>query len=289
MVKMAKMAINARKNFAARQGRVPEGGAEERTVPTGAGDTRVLLYRPAGGPAEALPIFVSMHGGGFVMGSAEDDDKWCRRIADGAGCLVVNVDYRLSPEHKFPVALEECYDVVRWVRGDAAALGADPARIAVGGFSAGGNLAAALCLLAKERGEFSLVFQVLNYPPLDLTIDPYKDPPTADKLLTPKTRDFFTACYYNTPADIYKPLVSPLLAGDLGGLPAALVISAEYDPLRPEQGRYAARLEAAGVDTAYRVFAGCYHAFTHFGAPAAAEEAGRLMVDKLRGAFAKSK
>ncbi len=287
MVKMAKMAINARKNFAARQARALEGGAEERMVRTGTGDTRVLLYRPAGGAAGLLPIFISMHGGGFVMGSAEDDDKWCRRIANEAKCMVVNVDYRLAPENKFPVALEECYDVVRWAHGNAAALGADPARIAVGGHSAGGNLAAAICLLARERGEFSLVCQVLDYPPLDLTIDPYKDPPTLDKLLTPKTREFFTACYYNTPADTLDPHVSPLLADDLRGLPPALVISAEHDPLCPEQGRYAERLKAAGVDVTYRAFAGCYHAFTHFGPPAAADEAWRLIADKLREAFEK--
>jgi acetyl esterase len=287
IVKIAQMAINARRSFAARQVRALEGGAEERTVRTGAGDTRVLLYRPAGAAEGALPVFVSMHGGGFVMGSAADDDGWCRRIADAAGCLVVSVDYRLAPEHKFPVALEECYDVVRWAHESAAAIGADPARIAVGGHSAGGNLAAAICLLAKMRGEFPVVYQVLDYPPLDLTIDPYEDAATADKLMTPRTREFFTACYYNTPEDRFDPRFSPLLAGNLAGLPAALIISAEHDPLRAEQERYAARLKAAGVEVTYRMFAGCMHAFTHFGPPSAAEEAWRLIEDKLREAFAK--
>ncbi len=287
MVKIAAAAIAARSGCAA--GRLRSalaGGAEERIVRTGAGDTRVLLYRPAGQARRPWPVFVSLHGGGFVMGSADDDDVWCRRIADAAGCAVVSVDYRLAPEHKFPVALEECYDVVKWVCAEAAGLGVDPGRMAVGGHSAGGNLAAGLCLLAKERREFSVVYQVLDYPPLDLTVDPYATV-TGDKLLTPATREFFTACYVRTPEDTRSPLLSPLLAADLSGLPAALVITAEHDPIRGDGERYAARLEAAGVEVTYRMFAGCMHAFTHFGPEEAALEAWDLIEDKLRAAFAK--
>jgi acetyl esterase len=290
MVKIAKAAIAARKGAAdggaARTHDALGGGAAELTVRTGAGDTRVLLYRPAGQARGPLPVFVSLHGGGFVMGSADDDDVWCRRIADAVGCAVVSVDYRLAPEHKFPVALEECYDVVRWVCASAAELGVDPGRLAVGGHSAGGNLAAGLCLLAKERREFAVVFQVLDYPPLDLTVDPYTVV-TGDKLLTPETREFFTACYVSSPEDTMNPLLSPLLADDLGGLPAALVITAEDDPIRGDGERYAARLEAAGVEVTYRMFAGCMHAFTHFGPEEAALAAWKLIEDKLRAAFAR--
>ena len=240
MVKIAGAAIAARGGCAGsgapRLRKVLAGGAAEHMVRTGAGDTRVLVYRPAGQARGPVPVFVSFHGGGFVMGSADDDDVWCRRIADAVGCAVVSVDYRLAPEHKFPVALEECYDVVKWVCADAAVLGIDPGRLAVGGHSAGGNLAAGLCLLAKERREFSVVYQVLDYPPLDLTVDPYAVV-TGDKLLTPATRAFFTACYVNAPEDTRSPLLSPLLAADLSGLPAALVITAEHDPLRGDGER----------------------------------------------------
>jgi len=289
MVKIAKAAIAARKGAAdggaARTHDALGGGAAELTVRTGAGDTRVLLYRPAGQARGPLPVFVSLHGGGFVMGSADDDDRWCREIADNAGCAVASVDYRLAPEHKFPVALEECYAVVKWLCANAAGLGVDAGRVAVGGHSAGGNLAAGLCLLAKERREFSLAYQVLDYPPLDLTVDPYATV-TGDRLLTPATREFFTACYVNAPADAQNPLLSPLLADDLSGLPPALIITAELDPIRADGERYAARLKATGVEVTYREFAGCMHAFTHFGPEEAARAAWALIVDKLRTAFA---
>jgi acetyl esterase len=283
------MAERARQSFAAGQAArpkvdVPVKVFAEYRAPTRAGETRVLFCSPGG---RALPVFVNFHGGGFVMGSADDDDVYCRRLANAAGCAVVNADYRLAPEHKFPAALEDCYDVVRWVHDNAAALGVDPARIAVGGHSAGGNLAAAVCLLAKARREFAIIFQVLDYPPLDLTLDPYAQE-SRDALLTPKAHIFFNACYFNTPADARNPLVSPLLAGDLAGLPPALVIAAEYDPLRADGERYAARLRAAGVDATYRLFAGCSHAFTHFGPEEAADEAWALIAAKLREAFGKA-
>ncbi len=287
--KMRRMAERARKAFAAeqrarRREEVAVDVVREYAVTTRAGETRVLFYAPRG---QALPVFVNIHGGGFVMGSAADDDEYCRRLANDADCAVVNIEYRLAPEHKFPVALEECYDVVKWVHDSAAFLGADPARIAVGGHSAGGNLAAAICLLARARREFAVVFQVLDYPPLDLTVDPFGQQ-SRDKLLTSKARAFFNECYFNTPADALNPLVSPLLAGDLAGLPPALVIAAEYDPLRADGERYAAGLKAAGVDATFRLFAGCSHAFTHFGPKEAADEAWALMAAKLREAFEKA-
>ncbi len=290
MVALAKAAIKTRIRAAenpARPGKgAPPSGVSQFSVPTGAGATRVLFYKPRSGAGEGLPVFVSMHGGGFVMGSADDDDRWCREIADNVGCAVASVDYRLAPEHKFPVALEECYAVVKWLCANAAGLGVDAGRIAVGGHSAGGNLAAGLCLLARARREFAVVYQVLDYPPLDLTVDPYATE-TGDRLLTPATREFFTACYVNTPEDTLNPLLSPLLADDLGGLPPALVITAELDPICADGERYAARLKAAGVEVTYRMFPGCMHAFTHFGPEEAAREAWALIEDKLRAAFAK--
>jgi acetyl esterase len=229
-----------------------------------------------------------MHGGGFIMGSAENDDLWCRRVANAVPCLVVNIDYRLAPEHKFPAALEECYDVVRYLHSNAAKLRIDPARIAVGGQSAGANLAAGICLLARDRREFPIVCQVLNYPPLDMTIDPYSKA-NLDKILTARMQILFNACYLRNEDDALNPLVSPLLVQDLAGLPDALIITAELDPLRPEAEQYAKRLAVAGVNATCEMFAGCMHAFTHFGPKAAARAAQSLTCEQLKTAFRKSR
>lgn len=261
-----------------------EAVAEELLVSTSAGSTSVLLYKPKPGKSEPLPVFVNIHGGGFIQGGAEDDDAWCRRIADAVGCAVVNIDYHLAPEYPFPAALEECYDVVEWISAEAAGRGLDAAKIAVGGSSAGGNLAAALCFLARERKQFSIVCQVLNYPVLDLATDPCQKP-ASDRLLTPKAQAFFTSCYVGEGDAAKNPLASPLLAESFAGLPDALIISAEKDPLRGENELFAERLAAAGVTVTYRMFKGCHHAFTHFGPKEAAKEAWSLIHEKLRQAF----
>lgn len=284
---MAKRARVAYAEFVGNPASKPwEGGkTEECVVPTSAGDTRLLVYRP--GPMVApglLPVFVNIHGGGFIQGSAEDDDPWCRDIAEKVGCIVVSVEYRLAPEHPFPVALEECYDVLGWIKNQGETWGIDVTRLAVGGHSAGGNLSAALCLLARERQEFSILYQVLNYPPLDFTTDPFAKP-SSDSLLTPNAQVFFTACYIKNEEQRFHPLASPLLAKNFEGLPAALIISAEYDPLRDENELYAQRLSEAGVDVTYRMFAGCMHAFTHFGPEPAAREAWELIHVNLKQAF----
>lgn len=282
-------AMRAREAFQAQQAKLPKetvqvGAFSQHILETSAGSTTVLVYHPQTAADAHLPVFVNLHGGGFTIGSAWDDDVWCRKIANAAACVVVNVDYHLAPEHRFPMALVECYDVVKWVHDNPLALNVDPGRIAVGGHSAGGNLAAALCLLAKERGEFPLVYQVLNYPALDLSIDPFAGP-SADTFLTPRDRAFFNTCYFSQPTDALSPLASPLLAADLTGLPDALIITAEHDPLRHEGNLYAERLAAAGVGVTYRMFPGCMHAFTHFGPPKMAEEAWTLIRQQLKSAF----
>ena len=286
--KMLVAAKRARKAFAERlrdtfADHYPDRKVEENLLKTSAGDTRVIVYRPLFTEGTS-PVFVNIHGGGFVQGSAEDDEIWCQRIADNVECCVVSIDYHLSPEHKFPVALEECYEVVKWVHDQSLQLGIDPKRIAVGGHSAGGNLTAAICLLARERKEFAIVFQVLNYPSLDMSLDPFRHE-SRDTLLTPKVQVFFTACYVKNPEDAANPLVSPLRAADLAGLPTALMISAEYDPLREEEEMYVRRLEEAGVVVKYMCFKECMHAFTHFGPEPAATEAWNLIYTQLRQAF----
>ena len=285
---LAKIINLARKNFAALQQKtskesVPVANFFERLVPTLAGDTRVLLYASYTHSLLA-PVFINLHGGGFTLGSAQDDDVWCRKIANAVDCLVINIDYRLAPENKFPVALEECYSVIQWICDNAGELGIDPTRIAIGGQSAGGNLAAGLCLLTRNRGEFSLVYQILNFPPLDMTIDPFTKS-HQDTLLTARLQTLFNACYFRKEADALDPLLSPLLAKDLAGLPATLLITGEYDPLRPEAERYAERLATARVPVFYKSFAGCMHAFTHFGPKQAAVEAEQLVHRHLQIAF----
>lgn len=264
------------------------GTVQERAVETSAGKTRILVYWPRKKQRMDLPVFVNIHGGGFIQGSAGDDEKWCRQISENVGCAVVNVDYHLAPEFPFPVALEECYDVLKWIQSKGTMLGLDPKRMAVGGHSAGGNLTAALCILARERQEFSILYQVLNYPPLDFTVDPFSKP-SGDTLLTARAQEFFTSCYISDPEQRRNPLASPLLTESLAGLPAALVISAEYDPLCAENALYARRLSVAGVDVMYKVFAGCMHAFTHFGPEPAATEAWNLIHEKLREAFSRDR
>ena len=264
------------------------GTVQERAVETSAGKTRILLYWPKQERGQGLPVFVNVHGGGFIQGSAGDDEAWCRQISEAVGCAVVNIDYHLAPEYPFPVALEECYDVLKWIQSEGAVLGLDPSRVAVGGHSAGGNLTAALCLLARERQEFSILYQVLNYPPLDFTVDPFSKP-SRDTLLTARAQEFFTACYLFDQEQRENPLASPLLAESLAGLPAALVISAEYDPLCAENALYARRLSAAGVSVTYKMFAGCMHAFTHFGPEPAATEAWMLIHEKLRQVFSRDR
>lgn len=256
---------------------------EKHLVRTFAGETPVFLHRPQLA-SRLLPVLVSMHGGGFGLGSAADDAVWCQRIADTADCMVVNIDYHLAPEHVFPVALEECYDVLGWLRTSSGELGIDRRRIAVGGHSAGGNLAAALCLLSRQRGDCSIVLQILNAPPLDLSLSPVVNE-FRDALLTPELHGFFIACYVQSAEQAKNPLASPLLAEKLAGLPPVLMITAEYDPLRAEQEQYASRLRQAGVVVDYRCFEGCRHAFTHRESTPAATAAWELIASQLRQAF----
>lgn len=266
----------------------PEVEREERLIETSFGHTRVLTYRPKDKGMETLPVYVNMHGGGFVMGSAELDDAWCPVIADRARCIVVNIDYRLAPEHKFPTALYECYDIVKWLYENSCVLQIDNKRIAVGGHSAGGNLAAALCLLNKEREQIPLVKQILDYPPLDLATDPDLKP-KHEKALSPRLAKLFNESYLKSMKDAENPLVSPVYAEDLEDLPPALIITAEFDSLADEADYYASQLEEAGVPVIKKKFLGAAHAFTHSGDLNQADEAWNLISDELKKVFYSSR
>ncbi|MCX4861980.1 alpha/beta hydrolase [Streptomyces canus] len=259
---------------------------ESLRVETGAGPVTCTVYRPPATTDTPAPVYVNFHGGGFVVARPEQDDHICRYIAATAGCVVINVDYAVAPQRPFPTPVTQAYDVTAWVAENGAAGGWDGSRLAVGGHSAGANLTAAVCRLARERGTFTPRLQILDSAPLDQVADPAtKRSLIAKPLLTPQLMRTFNAAYVPDPADRAKPLVSPALADDLAGLPPALVITAENDRLRDEGDAYAKALEAAGVPVTHRVFEGVDHYFTHTGPVPSGKEAIALMATALRDAL----
>ncbi|MFJ9908368.1 alpha/beta hydrolase [Streptomyces sp. NPDC101152] len=259
---------------------------ESLRVETGAGPVTCTVYRPPTTAEAPAPVYVNFHGGGFVVARPEQDDHICRYVAAKAGCVVINVDYAVAPQRPFPAPVTQAYDVTAWVVENGAAHQWDGSRLAVGGHSAGGNLTAAVCRLARDRGTFTPRLQILDSAPLDQLADPAtKQSPIAKPLLTPQLMRIFTAAYVRDPADLTDPLVSPGLADDLAGLPPALVLTAEYDRLREEGASYAKALEAAGVPVTERLFEGVDHYFTHTGPVPAGKEAIDLMATALRTAL----
>lgn len=229
-------------------------------IPGPAGQIPVRIYTPAGsGPFPALVFF---HGGGWVICDLDTHDGLCRSLCNGAGCAVVSVDYRLAPEHKFPAAPEDCYAATRWVAEHAPEINADPDSIAIGGDSAGGNLTAVVAQMARDRDGPPLVFQLLIYPATDFTFDGPSLHENADGyFLTTDDMDWFTNHYLNSNADRTNPLASPMQADDLSDLPPALVITAEFDPLRDEGEAYGQQLQEAGVDVTISRYSGMIHGF----------------------------
>ncbi len=246
--------------FAPKEEPEPVGKVEDRKIAGPAGAIPVRIYTPQGsGP---FPVLVYFHGGGWVIGNLETHDPVCRKLTRAAGCTVVSVDYRLAPEHKFPAGPEDCYAATRWVAENAASLGADPARIAVGGDSAGGNLAAVVALMARDRGGPPLAYQLLIYPVTDHAFDNPSYRENADGyLLTRDAMIWFWNHYLSHEEEGKNPYASPLKARDLRGLPPALVITAEFDPLRDEGEAYAERLREAGVPVTCSRYHGMIHGF----------------------------
>lgn len=217
----------------------------DHEVPVDGGTVRVRVYTPHGaGPFGAHVYF---HGGGFWLGTVDHFDDSCREVARGAGCVVASVEYRLAPEHRFPTAAQDCYAALCWVVDHADQLQVDPGRVSVGGSSAGGNLAAVVSLMARDRGGPAIILQVLEIPVTDLTLSQPSMSENGEGYVL--TRAGMDACrrYYAREADFTHPYASPLLAEDLAGLPPAVVMTAEYDPLRDEGEAYARRLDEAGV------------------------------------------
>jgi acetyl esterase len=241
----------------------PEGvTSEELTVPTSQGDVPVRLYRSSAASAGARPLLIWLHGGGWVIGDLDTADPTAQDLALQTGALVASVDYPLAPEHPFPAAPEACYDVMSWLADHAAELGADPARMAVGGDSAGGNLAAVTALLARDRGGPDLTFQLLVYPVTDCLLShPSIKENGEGYLLTASSMHWFVDHYLQAEANPRDAAASPIYAEDLTGLPSALVITAEFDPLRDEGEAYAKRLQEAGVPVTLSRYDGMIHGF----------------------------
>ncbi|HUW64026.1 MAG TPA: alpha/beta hydrolase [Spirochaetia bacterium] len=231
------------------------------TIPGPAGEIPVRLYAPV--HRDPLPVLCFFHGGGFVTGSLNTHDAACRWLAAGTPCLVVSVDYRLAPEHKFPAAPDDAYAAVQWVAANAAAIGGDAGRVAVGGDSAGGNLAAVVSLMARDRGGPSLRFQLLVYPAVNCigSTRSFEEYGEGEYFLTTRMMKWFNAQYFARESDISHPYASPLLAPDLSNLPPALVLTPEYDPLRDEGEVYAIRLQRAGNQAVCMRVMGHVHPF----------------------------
>ncbi|WP_327093708.1 alpha/beta hydrolase [Nocardia vinacea] len=236
----------------------PVANIENRTV---AGIGGLRIYTPDGeGPFPALVFF---HGGGFMLGDLDTHDGLCRGLANGAECVVVSVDYPLAPEHKFPAAPDACFAATQWVADHAASIGVDATRIAVGGDSAGGNLAAVVAHMARDNGGPELTFQLLIYPDLDFRRTNFSITEYAGKYgnISRDAQHWFMDSYLNGSEEKLDPRVSPLLAPDLAGLPPALIVTAEYDALRDEGEEYGQRLEEAGVPVTVARYPGMIHEF----------------------------
>ena len=231
-----------------------------------AGEVGLRVYTPIRASAASLPGLVFFHGGGFVLGDLETHDGLCRALANESGCRVVSVDYRLAPEHPFPAAVEDCIAATEWIAANAAEFGVDRARLAVGGDSAGGNLAAVVALVAKQRGAPKLLFQLLIYPVAQLggaeTVSMREN--GKGYFLEKASMEWFTKLYCPDASQRTDPRLSPLLARDVTGLPPAYVVTAGFDPLRDEGKAYADKLDAAGVPVTYVNYPGMVHGFFAF-------------------------
>jgi acetyl esterase len=269
--------------------RTPVGAIEEIEVPGPAGDMAVRLYRPEGDSGGALPLLVFFHGGGHVIGSLDSHDEVARVLCAGAGCLVASVDYRLAPEHKFPAAVDDAFAATQWLAANAVSIGADPNAVAVGGDSAGANIAAVVALMARDADGPALVAQHLVYPVADYACQSpsYKTYAVGHGPVTEAGMFWFQDHYLRGPDDIADWRASPLKAPDLSGLPPVLMITAECDVLHDEGVAFAEALAAAGTPVEHIDWPGMIHGFFSF-APLLDEgkAAQRLACERLSGVFA---
>jgi acetyl esterase len=237
-------------------------GVDKRFIPGPTADLPVWIYRPVRGGARPLPGLIYFHGSGWVVANIGVCDSFSRSLANRTGCVVVAVNYQKAPEHKFPVPLDDCYAATRWVFDNASALGLDRGRIGVIGDSAGGNLAAAVTLRARDENGPQLAYQVLIYPAVQYGWDTPSALANAEGFLLQRaSMEYFWNHYVRNPRDGMNPYCSPLVAEDHSGLPPALIVSAEFDPLCDDGRNYADKLAAAGVSVKFRLYKGMIHGF----------------------------
>jgi acetyl esterase len=250
------------------------GSVTARTIPGPGGPIPIRVYRPK----DALrAAFVYFHGGGWVVGSLEGADGTCRALANRSRCVVISIGYRLAPETKFPGAVDDAYAATQWAAEHVADLRVDPARIAVGGSSAGGNLAAVVSLVARDRGGPKIAFQLLTVPVTELSSKAESHREFAEGYgLTAADMTWYGTHYVRTPADADDPRAS-VLRGDLRDLPPAFVITAECDPLRDDGEAYAEKLRALGIRASYKRYPGMFHGFMSF--PSVLPEASEAFDD----------
>jgi acetyl esterase len=243
---------------------VPVGRIENKTVPTPAGGVPIRVYTPVAAGADPMPALVYFHGGGFVIGNIESHDGLCRMLANEGGLRVVSVDYRLAPEHKFPAAFDDGFAALAWVAANAAEIGVDANRIAVGGDSAGGALAAQVAQAAKARGGIALAAQMLLFPVTQIGAQTASLKEFAvGYFLEKETLDWFYTSYVPAGADTNDPRLSPLRSKDVSGLPPAFIMLGGFDPLHDEGMQYADKLRAAGVKVTIADYGDMIHCFVY--------------------------
>jgi acetyl esterase len=257
----------------------PMARVEEMAIPGPAGEIPARLYVALGAPQPPQPLLIYYHGGGWVIGDLETHDGLCRFLAEHSGCRVLSVDYRLAPEHPFPAPGEDCFAAFAWAAEHADELGADPARIAVAGDSAGGNMAAVVCLMARDGGGARPAMQLLLYPVTD-AVGGQASRETFAKgfLLTRNDMEWFEAHYLPDGAEADDPRVSIMRAADVSDLPPAYVVTAGFDPLRDEGEVYATRMREAGVQVALRRQSSLIHGFANLTAICASARAAMFEV-----------
>lgn len=270
--------------------RTPVGPIEDFSIDAPGRKIPVRLYHPPQASGAAPPLLVFFHGGGHVIGSLDTHDQLVRNLVALSGCVALSVDYRLAPENPFPAGVDDAEFAVRWAAENGDRLGADAGRLAVGGDSSGGNLAAAVCLRLHASGGPAACFQLLIYPVVDWTFraDSYRRYASGFGILETETMRWFRAHYFRREADWTDRDASPIFADDLSGLPPALVLLAECDVLHDEGRDYAGRLEAAGVPVELETCPGMVHGFVGQAAVLdGAVAAQRRCAEALRRAFAR--
>jgi acetyl esterase len=257
----------------------PVASLEDRLIPGPAGDIPIRIYSPQGnGP---FPVLVFFHTGGWQGGNLDSQDPLCRRLTNVVGCIVVSVDYRLAPEHPFPAGLQDSYAATQWVASHTSEFQGDHSRIAVGGDSSGANLAAVIALMARDQGGPKLAFQLMMFPSTDFRLNtPSMEEYAHGYNVTLPMMVWIRNNYLPNPEDWTNPLASPFLASDLSGLPPALIITAEYDPLRDEGEAYGERLKESGVSLKVSRYDGMIHDF-----PDLFEEPGKQALAEIASAL----